>query len=103
MLFRLAVDGAAMGLAATYYLTRHNQFHKMMRLSFSVDMMFGIFWRGAAAFVVTDIVSRRMFVNYVAMKKHQMAENEIRKVMRQMPHAKPYVPAHKKPNSYFWV
>ena len=32
-----------------------------------------------------------------------MADNELKKVMRFFPNAKPYTRQDQKPNSYFWV
>ena len=43
-----------------------------------------------------------MFVNYLALKKDQMANYEISKVMRTWPNPKPFLGPHEKPNSYFW-
>ena len=66
-------------------------------------MVFGVAWRSAVAVVIADQFSRRLFCNYVALRKHQMAEYEVKKVMRTWPNPKPMVALHEKPNSYFWV
>ena len=72
-------------------------------MSVSFDMVFGVAWRVLLATALADQVSRRMFVNYQNLRMHQMAENEVRKVMRTWPHAKPHVAVHKRPNSYLWI
>lgn len=74
-----------------------------MRFSLTAEMIFGVVWRAAIAGVVADVAGRRIFVNYVRVKEHQIAQNEIKKIMRQFPNAKPYTPPHKKPNSYLWI
>ena len=61
-----------------------------------------MFGRVALTLVIADQFSRRMFVNYLALKKDQMANYEIRKVMRTWPNPKPFLGPHEKPNSYFW-
>ena len=95
--------GTAMGVASLYYLTRHNELQKFMRFSITAEMIFGVVWRAAAAGLVAEVASRRVFVNYIRLKEHQIAENEIKKAMRQWPNAKPYTAYHKKPNSYLWI
>ena len=66
-------------------------------------MVFGVAWRSLIAVGVADQLGRRLFVNYVALRKHEMAEYECKKVMRTWPNPKPHVMLHQKPNSYFWV
>ena len=65
---RFIFDGAAVGLASVYYLSRNNELQKLMRFRFSADMIFGVFWRAALTALAADIVSRRMFVNYIKIR-----------------------------------
>ena len=53
--------------------------------------------------VVCDQVSRKLFVNYTALRNHKIADYEVRKVMRTFPSAQPYIPLHKRANSYILV
>ena len=101
--FRMAFDGLSVGAMAVYHLSRHNQLGRVRALSISFDIVFGVAWRSALTFVVADQFSRRLFCNYVALRKHEMAEYEVKKVMRTWPNPKPHVAQHMKPNSYFWV
>ena len=100
--FRLAFNGLAAGGAALYYLSRSNELARVRALRISFDMIFGVAWRVVLSTVIADQVSRRMFVNYRALKQHEIANYEVRKVMRTWPHAKPHLAPHQKPNSYFW-
>ena len=101
--FRMAFNGAAVGSAVIYHLSRHSQMGRARALSFSFDMVFGVAWRAALVGVVSDQVSRRMFVNYIALRKHEMAEYEVKKVMRTWPNPKPVSRSvNEKANSYFW-
>ena len=72
-------------------------------LKITFDMIFGVGWRCAIAGVVAEQATRRMFVNYSIIKKHEMAEYEIKKIMRTWPDPYPMVELHKKPNSYLYV
>ena len=101
--FRMAFNGIAIGSTAVYHLSRHNQLGRVKALSISFDMVFGVAWRSVLAAAIADQFSRRLFVNYVALRKHEMAEFECKKVMRTWPDAKPHQARHQKPNSYFWV
>ena len=65
-------------------------------------MVYGVAWRMLIAAVVSDQLSRRVFVNYVALRKHKMAEYEVKKIMRTWDSPKPHVPLHKRANSYVW-
>ena len=96
-------NGAAMGVAAVYYLTKNNEMHRIRYLSISLDLVFGLAWRLALAGVVADQASRRMFVNYEKLRQHQMAVNEVKKIMVKFPNAKTLRPVHKKANSWFFV
>ena len=101
--FRLAFNGLAAGGVGVYFLSRHQQLGRIKAMSISFDIVFGVAWRVLIGGAVADQVSRRMFVNYRGLQQHKMAENEVRKVMRTWPHAKPHVAPHKRPNSYVWV
>ena len=67
---RLFCVGTAMGVASLYYLTRHNELQKFMRFSITAEMIFGVVWRAAAAGLVAEVASRRVFVNYIRLKEH---------------------------------
>ena len=86
-----------------YYLSRQNQLGRVRGLKITFDMIFSVGIRCLLAGVVAEQVSRRLFVNYRTIKAHEIANYEIRKVMRTWPDPKPMVEYHKKPNSYFWV
>ena len=101
--FRMAFDGLAVAGISVYHLSRVNQLGRVRALSISFDMVFGVAWRSAVALVIADQFSRRLFCNYVALRKHEMAEYEVKKVMRTWPNPRPMVARHQKPNSYFWV
>ena len=62
--FRMLFNASAMGAAALYYLTRNNEMHRIRTFSISLDLVFGLGWRLAAAGLLADQASRRMFVNY---------------------------------------
>ena len=98
----MAFNGLAVGGICVYHLSRHNQLGRVRALRISFDMVFGIAWRSAVTALIADQFSRRFFVNYVALRKHEMAEYEVKKVMRTWPMPKPHVALHQKPNSYFW-
>ena len=84
-------------------MTRHKEFTKLFKLSVPFDLIFGLAWRLAVAGVVADQASRRFFVNYEAIQCHKIADNEVKKIMRFMPNARPHIPFHLKPNSYLWI
>ena len=101
--FRFLFNAAAIGTAAVYYLTRHNELHRIRNFSISADLIFGLGWRFAIAGLVADQVSRRMFVNYEKLRQHKFAENEVRKIMVKYPNAKTLKAPYQKANSYYWV
>ena len=100
---RLIFNTLAMGTFALYYLSRNHEINRIRQLKFSVDMIFNVGVRSLLAGVVADQISRRMFVNYERITEHKVANNEIRKIMRTMPNARPYLKVHQKPNSYYYV
>ena len=68
--FRFACNGIAAGGAALYYLSRHNEVGRVRALRISIDMLVNVAARAALAAVISDQVSRRMFVNYSSLKRH---------------------------------
>ena len=101
--FRLLFNLSGIGAMSIYYLTRHNQMHRIRSFSISLDLIFGLAWRCAIAFLVADQASRRMFVNYEKLREHRMAENEVRKIMVKFPNAKTLHAPYRKANSWWWV
>ena len=101
--FRFLFNAAAIGTAAVYYLTRHNELHRIRTFSISADLIFGLGWRFVLAGVIADQMSRRLFVNYDKLRQHKMAENEVRKIMVKYPNAKTLKAPYQKANSYYWV
>ena len=97
---RMFFNGLAMGAFSLYYLSRHNEIARIRRLKFSVDMVAQVSVRAIGAGFIADFFTRKLFVNYDKIRNHKAAHNEIRKVMRSFPDAKPYLKVHEKPNSY---
>ena len=93
-------NGLAMGAFSLYYLSRSNEIARIRKLRFSVEMVLQVSWRALAAGICADFATRKAFVNYDALRNHKAANNEIRKVMRTFPNARPYLKVHEKPNSY---
>ena len=100
---RMFFNGLAMGGFAIYYLSRSNEIHRIRKLRFTVDMMLNAGARAVAAGVFTDIVTRHLFVNYDRIQAHKVANNEVRKIMRTFPNARPMLKPHEKPNSYYYA
>ena len=100
---RLFFISLAMGASSLYYLSRNHEINRIRRLKFSVDMMINIGARSVLAAGVTDVVTRKLFVNYDRVLEHKVAKNEVSKIMRQMPNARPYLMPHQKPNSYYYA
>ena len=98
---RMFFNALAMGAFSLFYLSRANEMARIKKLKFSIDMMVNVGSRALLAGVVSDLVTRKMFINYDKIRNHKAANNEIRKVMRAMPNARPYLKVHEKPNSYF--
>ena len=96
-------NAMAMGVASLYYLSRHNEINRVKRLVFSLDMIANVGARALVAGVCADVVSRKMFVNYGRLTEHKVAVNEVKKIMRQAPNARPYLAVHEKPNSYYFA
>eukprot|EP00347_Sterkiella_histriomuscorum_P010389 403376486 len=101
--FRFLFDATAVGGAALYFVTRHNELHRLRHLSLSLNLVFGLAWRMAFAALISDQVSRRLFVNAQKLKCHKMAEYEAKKIMVQWPNAKKLPMPHQKKTSFFLV
>lgn len=65
-------------------------------------MVFSVYWRFLLGFIVGERIGSRFFTNQAAIFRHKTAVNEVRKVMRTVPNAKPVSMPYEKPNSYFW-
>ena len=101
--FRLMFNAAAMGASAIYFLTKNNQMHRIKHFSISLELVFGLGWRLALSGLVADQASRRIFVNYEKLRQHNMAANEVKKIMVKFPHSKQLRAPHRKANSWFWI
>ncbi|CDW83091.1 UNKNOWN [Stylonychia lemnae] len=101
--FRMLFDLGAIGGSAVYFLTRHNQLNSVKTLSISLNLVFGLTWRVLFAAVISDQISRRLFVNSYKLKQNQMANYECRKIMVQWPNAKQLPAPHQKQVSTFLV
>ena len=88
------VNGLAMGAFALYYLSRHNEINRIRRLKFSIDMIINVSVRALFAGVASDIATRHLFVNYNRLTEHKVASNEVKKIMRTMPNARPMLMPH---------
>ena len=86
---RAIYNAAAVGATAVYYLSRQNQIGRVRAMSITFDMIFSVGGRCLLAGVVADQAGRRLFVNYQTVKRHQMAEYEVKKIMRTWPDPKP--------------
>ena len=100
---RMFFNAAAMGVAGLYYLSRHNELNRVKRLVFSIDMAVNVGSRAIVAGVVSDLFTRKLFVNYDKLTAHKVATNEVKKIMRTYPNARPYKAVHEKPNSYYYA
>ena len=101
--FRLMFNAAAMGASAIYFLTKNNQMHRIKHFSISLELVFGLGWRLALSGLIADQASRRIFVNYEKLRQHNLANNEVKKIMVKFPHAKQLRAPHRKANSWFWI
>ena len=100
---RLAFAGIFGGAAAFYYISRHHEMNRLRQLQISFDLLFNVGARGLAAGVVGEVVARKLFINYKKVQQDKCARNEIRKIMRTFPDAKPHLLQHQKPNSYYYA
>ena len=100
---RLFFTGCAMGVASLYFLSRHQELNRVRNLKFSVDMIVNVGARAVLTGVVADVCTRKLFVNYDKITKDKVARNEVRKIMRTYPNARPILAPHQKPNSYYYA
>ena len=100
---RMFFNAVAMGAFSLYYLSRHNEINRIRRLKFSMDMIINVSARAVFAGLLSDSATRHLFVNYNRLTEHKVAANEVKKIMRTMPNARPYLKPHEKPNSYYWA
>ena len=98
----MLLNTTAAGMFSLYYISRHNELNRIKKLTLSIDMIVNVSVRALFAFGCADIATRKLFVNYDKITQHKVANNEIKKIMRSMPNARPYLMPHKKPNSYYW-
>ena len=96
-------NGLAVGAFSLYYLSRTNEINRIKRMSFTIDMMVNVGVRAVVAGVAADVCTRKLFVNYNKVAAHKVASNEIKKIMRTYPNARPYLAVHEKPNSYYYA
>ena len=66
-------------------------------------MLWNVGARACLAFLFADVWSRKMFVNYDALEQHKAGQHEVRKLMRKFPNARPHIPAHERPNSWYYA
>ena len=59
--------------------------------------------RAIPAAIVGEVIGRKLFVNYNKITEHKVATNEVKKIMRTMPNARPLLMPHQKPNSYYYA
>ncbi|CAI2383807.1 unnamed protein product [Moneuplotes crassus] len=90
-------------LWGAYHLRRNNQLHLLFKFRITGDMVIGFYSRLLTGYLIGDRIGARYFCNYRLIFCHKVADYEIRKMTRQWPDAKPFIPIHEKPNSYFWV
>ena len=98
------VFGYGLGcLWVAYHLRRNNQLHRLFKFKLSGDMVVESYWRLLVGFIVGERLATRYYCNYRAIWNHKAADYEVRKIMRTIPDAKPFIKEHDKPNSYLWV
>ena len=100
---RLFFNALFMGFAGMYYLSRHNELNRLMKLKLSFDMMFNVGSRVALAGIVGDLFTRKLFINYQRVTEDKVARNEVKKIMTTFPQAKTLLKVHERPNSYYWA
>ena len=57
-------------------------------------MIFNVGIRAAGAAILGDVISRKLFINYQKITEHKVASNELKKVMRTFPNARPMLAPH---------
>lgn len=73
---------------------------RIRELRLNLDVMLGMSWRIAVGGLLANTVAKRLFKNREQLNQARIAETEVKKVMMQIPNAKPQLPVHKQPNSY---
>merc|ERR1711935_765771 len=71
--FRMFFNCSSAALVGLYYMSRHDQIGRAKAFRITLDVALNVFGRSLITFGVADQVSRRFFVNYMSMKKHQIA------------------------------
>ena len=79
---RMFFNAVSIGAASLWYLSRHNEINRIRRLQFSMDMIVNVTARALLAGVVSDVVTRRLFVNHSRITEDKVARNEVKKIMR---------------------
>ena len=65
-------------------------------------MVFNIYWRMSLGFIIGERMASKLFTDHKAIAQHKYAVNEVKKVMRRVPDANPFIPFGEKPNSYIF-
>ena len=91
---RLAFAGLAVGASTFYYISRNHEINRLRRLKLSFDLLFNVAGRGVLAGVAGEIFARKAFVNYDRIQQDKCARNEVKKIMRTFPDAKPHLLPH---------
>ena len=100
---RIVLNSAFMAFAAFYYVSRHNELNRLMRLKISIDLMINVGTRVALAGVASDLLVKKLFLNKNRVTCDKVARNEVKKIMTTFPNAKTLLKPHEKPNSYYWA
>ena len=100
---RLFLMTAAVGISSLYYLSRNAEINRIRQLKISFDMLVNVSVRAIPAALAGDFIGRKLFVNYKKQTSHKVANNEIKKIMRTFPNARPMLMPHQKPNSYYYA
>ena len=100
---RLFLITAAVGASSLYYLSRNAEINRIRQLKISFDMLFNVGVRAVPAAIVGDFIGRKLFVNHKKQTAHRVASNEIKKMMRTFPNARPMLMPHQKPNSFYYA
>ena len=103
MPLRLAFAGLFGGAAAFYYISRNHEINRLRQLKISFDLIANVAARGLVFGVAGEVFARKLFVNYYRIQQDKCARNEVKKIMRTFPDAKPHLLPHQKPNSYYYV
>ena len=70
---RMVLNAASVGAAALWYLSRHGQINRLMKMKIDIDMIVHVTVRGLAAGIASVIVTRKLFVNYDRQSRHKTA------------------------------